>query len=155
MFKTVAIPNLSPPIAATWLTRTIDWFTAARSHRVICLVMGLWVFSIFDVALTMLAHEQGMLDESNPIARRLLNSPPAIMLYKLSLVTFASTIILSNRRRLVAELAAGGVLAVYTIVAIQWRLCYELYVLTHIGDIRSQEIDAIDLTILTSSAPLF
>ncbi len=135
----------------SWHGRLVNWVVAARSHRVICLLVGLWVFSVFDAALTILAHRQGMLDESNPIARHILShSPFAILIYKVVLVSFASYVLAVNRTRLVAELAAGGMLFIYTIVAIQWRLCYELYMLTHGGHVGSGEIDAIDITILTS-----
>ncbi len=151
--------SISPPLAIPdvdrssrrWFARLVDWAVAARSHRVICLLIGLWVINAFDVTLTILAHHQGMLEESNPIARRLLlHSPYVITLYKVGLVTFASVVLLKQRTRLVAEIAAGGMLLIYTIVAIQWRLCYELYALTYAGDIRQSDIDAIDLTILSS-----
>ncbi len=141
---------------ATWFTRLVDWVVAARSHRVICLLAGLWVFGAFDVVLTVIAHHQGMLAESNPIARHLLlQGPYAILLYKVGLVSFASIVLLVNRTRLVSELAASGMLLIYTIVAIQWRLCYELYMLTHVGNIRSSEIDAVDITLLTSQLTNF
>lgn len=134
----------------------VNRFVRARPHRVVCLLAGLWLINAFDVLLTVLAYRQGMLDESNPIARRiLLLNPYAILVYKLALVSFATAVLLKYRRRLLAELAATGMLFIYTLVAIQWRLCYELYLLTHRGDIRPHEIDAIDLTILTSQLTLF
>ncbi len=141
---------------AAWVRSLTGWLVASRPHRVVCLLFGVWLISGFDVVLTILAHYQGMLDETNPIARRLLlHSPYAVMAYKIALVTFASVILLTHRAQLVSEIAAGGILLIYTIVAIRWRLCYELYVLTHIGDVHPGEIDAVDLTILTSHLKFF
>lgn len=136
--------------------RLTDWFVGARSHRVVCLLGGLWLINGFDVALTVIAQSQGVLEEANPIARRiLLLNPIAILLYKVVLVSFASAVLMKYRSRLMSEVAAGGMLFIYTLVAIQWRLCYELYMLMHRGNIRAGEIDAIDLTILTSQLTLF
>jgi Domain of unknown function (DUF5658) len=120
------------------------------------LLAGLWLINGFDVVLTVLAYHQGMLDETNPIARHLLtHSPNVVLAYKVALVSFASIILIVYRTRFLAELAAGGMLFVYTLVAIRWRLCYELYLLTHVGGIRSSEIDAVNLMSLTADLTPF
>ncbi len=114
-----------------WVRQLTDRVVAARSQRVICLLIGLCIINAFDAVLTVLAHGQGMLDESNPIALRLLAlGPSAILIYKLVLVGFASTILLIQRRQLLSELAATGMLLVYILVAIRWQSCYELYLTT-------------------------
>ena len=56
------------PLRNTW-ERCVHWVVGARPHRVICLVMGIWLINGFDLALTLLAHEQGLLEEQNPVAR--------------------------------------------------------------------------------------
>ncbi len=64
--------GLLPPMEPT-RRRPLRWFaawaTASRSHRVICVLAGLWLINLFDLMLTVLAHTQGVLDESNPVAR--------------------------------------------------------------------------------------
>ena len=155
MTEAIAIPGQTTA-RPDWVGSLTEWLVSSRSHRVICLLLGVWVISGFDVVLTLLAHFQGMLDETNPIARQLLlHSPYAVLGFKVVLVTFASYILLTLRTNLLAEIAAGGMLVIYTIVAIRWRLCYELYTLTQVGDIRPGEIDAVDLTILTSHLKFF
>lgn len=150
MIEALAIPKLAREGKPAF-NRFVEWVVDARSHRVLCLLMGLWLINGFDVALTVIANHQGMLDESNPIARRLLlQSPYAVLAYKVILVTFASVVLMAHRTRLMSEIAAAGMLVIYTIVALQWRLCYELYILTHVGDIRTLDIDAVNLTTVAS-----
>ena len=72
---TPAAPSL--PSERTWISRTAHWVAAARSHRVICLVFGIWLLNGFDLAFTVLSHEQGVLHENNPVARWLLQNGPA------------------------------------------------------------------------------
>ncbi len=151
-----AVARAVPQTHIDWTNlwrRLVGWFVNARSHRVICLVIGLWMINGFDVVLTVLAHQQGMLAETNPIAEKLLaHSPVMVAVFKATLVTFASTVLIVYRRKFLAEIAAAGMLFIYTIVAVQWRLCYELYMLTHIGDVPVHEIDAVGLSSLGLSS---
>lgn len=126
----LAIPGLAPA-TGTWFEQFRGRLVETRPQRVVCLLVGLWLINGFDVALTVAAHSQGLLDETNPIAARLLShSPTALMLYKLALVTFASTVLLTHRRQFISEIAATGMLVIYVLVAVRWRLCYELYDVT-------------------------
>ena len=155
MPEAIAIPGQTTA-RSDWVASLTQWLVSSRPHRVICLLLGVWVINGFDVVLTLLAHFQGMLDETNPIARQLLlHSPYAVLGFKIVLVTFASYILLKLRTNLLSEIAAGGMLVIYTIVAIRWRLCYELYTLTYLGDIHPSEIDAVDLSIITSHLKFF
>ncbi len=139
-----------------WGRRFIDWVVAARSHRVICLLCGVWTISVFDLVLTVSAHHQGLLHESNPIAARILPfGPLALVVFKLATVAFASTVMLVNRTRFLSEVSAAGVLLVYSIVAVQWRLCYELYMLTRSGNMSVREIDVISFRHLISGLGFF
>lgn len=129
------IDALAIPVLAsanqTWLQQFREMFVAMRPQRVVCLLIGLWLINGFDVVLTVAAHRQGLLDETNPIAARLLShSPTALLLYKLALVTFASTVLLTHRKQFIAEIAATGMLVIYALVAVHWRLCYDLYDVT-------------------------
>lgn len=157
----IATTNLAAPLGTTtrqlgWVGRLVDWVVASRSHRVLCLLSGVWLISAFDVVLTVLAHHQGLLHESNPIAARILpHGPLAILLYKLALVVFASSVLLVHRRRLLSEISATLVLLVSVAVAVQWRLCYELYALTNSSNMSVKEIDAIDLNHVISQLRFF
>lgn len=138
------------------IPRIYQWLAASRAHRVLCLLFGVWLINAFDTALTVTAHSDGLLEESNPIAARLLlHSPTAVVIYKLALVGFSSVVLVIYRRRLLAELAAGGMLFIYTVVAIQWRLCYEVYALTRCSDFSERALNAIDLTHLIRTSWLF
>ena len=118
-----------------------SWLAKSRGHRVLCLVLGLWTVNLFDLVLTLTAHRQGLLHEANPIAAVLLSrGPQAVCLFKFCLVAAGSIILIRYRRHLSAELAAGSLLAVYALVAVQWKWCYELYVLAHTSDATNSEL---------------
>jgi len=154
-----AAPNLLPSgqvMHRAWGRRIVDWAVAGRSHRVICLLCGVWTISGFDLVLTVCANHQGLLHESNPIAARILPfGPVALVVFKLVTVAFASTVMLVNRTRFLAEVSAAGVLVIYAIVAVQWRLCYELYMLIRSGNMSVREIDIISFRHLISGYGLF
>jgi hypothetical protein len=100
----------------------------ARSHRVICLVLGVWLLNGFDLAFTILAHQHGLLHEENPLARRMLShGTTSIVLFKIGLVLIGSYPILRFRMRRISELAAVLVLAAYVMLAIRWSTCVDLY----------------------------
>ena len=65
------------------------------------------------------------------------------MLYKLALVTFASTVLMTHRREFIAEIAATGMLVIYALVAVRWRLCYELYDVTFMSRAYLDGLEAI------------
>lgn len=124
-----------------FLARGWDWIVAARSHRVVCLLAGLWLINLFDLILTLLAHRGGMLQEVNPLAEFLLrHGPGAVCLYKVGLVAVGSGILFYYRRRLLAELTASTLLLVYALVAVQWKWCYELYEISQTGGTSNADI---------------
>jgi hypothetical protein len=113
------------------LARLVDWAAAARAHRVILLVLSIWLLNAFDLALTILAHQQGVLHEQNPLARGMLEGGTwAILLYKVGLVMLGSYPLLKFRGVRITELGALVVLVSYALLAIRWSNCYELYTLT-------------------------
>ena len=112
----------------TWTSRLMTWMAEARSHRVICVVMGIWMLNAFDLIFTLLSHRHGLLDEENPIARFVLgNGTLSIVLFKVGLVLIGSYPLLRFRRVRLAELASYVVLAAYAFLAIRWSTCFELY----------------------------
>lgn len=108
--------------------RFARWFVEARAHRVICLVLGVWLINIFDLTLTVIAHRQGILVEQNPLARRLLqDGVMSIILYKVGMVCIGSYPLLRFRTTRIVEIGAVVVLLAYALVAFRWHSCYDVY----------------------------
>ncbi len=123
------------------MARIWTWISEARAHRVLCLLAGLWVISLFDLALTIISHRGGLLCEANPVAAFMLTrGPAAVFLYKGVLVAIGSAILIRYRRRLLAEFTAAALLIVYVVVAVHWKWCYELYELAHTNHIADSEL---------------
>lgn len=128
-----------------WGPRALAWFVDARSHRVICLVAGIWLINGFDLALTIMAHQQGLLSELNPLARRLLSDGPLwITLYKVGLVLIGTYPLIRFRTTRIAEMGALCVLLAYALLAVHWNTCYELYTLSLTNNVNWAEVQAID-----------
>jgi len=118
----------SARVHPSWWSRLIDWIVEARSHRVICVVLGIWLLNAFDLTFTILSHEQGLLHEQNPLARHMLqNGTPSIMLYKIGLVLIGTYPLLKFRKARITEMAALLVFLSYATLAVRWSTCYELY----------------------------
>ncbi len=112
-------------------TRFVRWVAEARSHRVICLVVGIWILNGFDLMFTILSHQQGMLHEQNPLARHMLQYGTAsVALFKIGLVLIGSYPLLRFRRARITELAALLILTSYAFLSIHWSMCYEQYSLS-------------------------
>lgn len=136
-----------PVARGTWATRFVAWAAASRDHRVICLVMGIWMLNGFDLVFTLLSHKHGLLQEQNPIARFMLgNGTSSIVLFKIGLVLIGSYPLLRFRRLRLAELAAYLVLAAYVFLAIRWSTCFELYAFALSGDIDLAGVDDVEVT---------
>ena len=121
------------------------WATASRSHRVICVLAGLWLINLFDLMLTVLAHAQGVLDESNPVARYILPfGPTALAAFKIALVGGGSAVLFRYRRRLIAEVTSISMFLVYACVAVRWKLCYEMYSLSTTANVTPADLEQLD-----------
>src|SRR5262245_20433184 len=74
-------------LAASRATRWPQWVVGNRADRVCVLLLGVWLMNGFDLMLTILADEQGVLHESNPIAAQVVeHGPLAITGFKLALL---------------------------------------------------------------------
>ncbi len=114
-----------------WYARPLDWIVEARSHRVILLVLSIWLLNAFDLLFTILAYEQGMLQEENPLARQMLHyGTPSIVLFKVGLVLIGSYPLLRFRTARITELGTLVILVSYALLAVHWSECYELYTAT-------------------------
>ena len=90
--------------------------------------MGIWLLNGFDLIFTILAHQQGMLQEQNPIARLMLTyGTPSIVLFKIGLVFIGSYPLLRFRTARITELGTLVILVAYALLAVHWSECYELY----------------------------
>lgn len=114
---------------------------AARGRRVIVLLLGLWIINAFDLALTLLAMRDGVLYEENPVARALLaHGPHALAVFKVLTVAAASSVLLYYRRHRCCEWATALVATAYTLVALQWKLCYEMYDITLTANVQWSDV---------------
>lgn len=131
------------PTDRQWFARLIHWAADARAHRVICLVLAIWLLNGFDLTFTILAHEQGLLQEQNPLARKLLaEGPLSVILFKVGLVFIGSYPLLRFRRARITEMATLVILLAYGLLAVHWSECYKLYTLTSGGPVNVAEISS-------------
>ncbi len=136
-----------PARPETLTTRFVAWVAGSRAHRVICLVMGIWLLNGFDLVFTLLSHRHGLLQEQNPVARLILgNGTSSIVLFKIGLVLIGSYPLLRFRRLRLAELAAYLVLAAYVLLAIRWSTCFELYSFALPGDVDLAGLENVEVT---------
>lgn len=125
--------------------RVIEWIVEARSHRVICLVLGIWLLNGFDLAFTILSHDQGMLHEENPLARHMLAYGTAsIILFKIGLVLIGSYPLLRFRAARITELGSFVILLSYAFLAVHWSECYDLYSITATHNVEMAESHLLD-----------
>jgi hypothetical protein len=93
---------------------------ARRSRRVMLLVFALALFNAFDLALTLLAHQSGYLDELNPLARWMLYHPVLVVIFKLSAVGLALVILIRFRHHSLVEFCCWCLCGVYVSLAMVW-----------------------------------
>ena len=94
--------------------------SARRGRRVILLLVLLCLLNAFDLACTVLVHKLGAFEEANPVARRVLQYPNLVVLFKTGMVAFATCVLFVYRRRRCVELACWGVCSVYVTLAFIW-----------------------------------
>lgn len=129
------------PVGRLWLSRLVHWAADARAHRVICLVLAIWLLNGFDLTFTILAHEQGLLQEQNPLARKFLaDGLLSVILFKVGLVCIGSYPLLRFRRARITEMATLMILMAYGLLAVHWSECYKLYTLASGGPVNVAEI---------------
>ena len=132
------------PAELGWCNRALRWMVDARSHRVICCLMGIWLLNGFDLVFAILSHEQGLLHEENPLAAHMLRQGMgSIILYKIGLVLIGSYPLLRFRTARIAELGTFVVLVAYALLAMRWSACFELYVLSSSHTVSIAEVQSI------------
>jgi hypothetical protein len=109
----------------------LEWAVEARAHRVVLLVLGIWLLNGFDLVFTILSHQNGVLDEENPVARHILrNGIGSIVMFKIGLVLVGSYPLLRFRTARITELGSIVILVAYAVLALHWSECFELYHIT-------------------------
>lgn len=93
---------------------------AARSRRVILLVVGLWILNLFDLNFTILACRIGDFKELNPLASGLLNSPRLLSVFKIALLSLSTGVFLVFRRRALTEAGCWLLFGVYSVLSFMW-----------------------------------
>ncbi len=120
--------SVQPETETDWWCRCVSWVVKARAHRVVCLVLGIWLINGFDLILTLLSHEQGVLVEQNPFARHMLEQGVlSLILYKTGMVFIGSYPLLKFRTARITEWGTLVILLSYATLAIRWSDCYEAY----------------------------
>jgi hypothetical protein len=98
---------------------------STRNRRFVWLLIGVWVVNCFDLELTLLAAQQRMLSEVNPVVARLLPyGPKALTLYKFSLLAAGTAILWRFRSYRLATVALWVIAVACVAVSLVW---YRLY----------------------------
>ncbi len=97
---------------------------ARRTRRVVLLLALVWIVTVCDLLLTLLARQIGGFHEANPLAREFVHDPGALAAYKFLLAGPATIVLLVFRRRLLTEVACWLLAAVYTALALLWLAYY-------------------------------
>ena len=94
----------------------------ARSRRIACLLLTVWVLCMADLSFTLWAHWFTPFYELNPLARRLLelNWITPLIAFKICLTGAGTGIFWLCRTRRTAEMATWLVAAAYVMLACQW-----------------------------------
>lgn len=94
----------------------------ARQRRILMLLSVLWLLATIDLGFTLWAQRYAMLEEFNPIARRLFDNGrvQAVIAYKIATLMIGSTIFWITRRRTSTEVGLWGLAMVYVLVMFQW-----------------------------------
>jgi hypothetical protein len=98
---------------------------ARRDRRFVCLLIGVWIVNCFDLELTLLAAQQRMLWELNPLVSGLISfGPKALTFYKFALLAMGSLILWRYRQYRIASLALWVVAIACVVLSLVW---YQLY----------------------------
>jgi len=98
-----------------------------RGRRVLLLVLVIWVFNVFDLNFTLLAHRIGGFEEANPLARAFLPSDEALVIYKFAMILPPTLIFLFFRRRLLTEIGCWTLFAAHVALSFMWVAYYSAF----------------------------
>ena len=119
-----------------------------RARRVLIFLSGIWILSLFDLLMTVRAEADGVLNECNPLATYMLTlGVPALLAFKLVPLLGASFLFVRFRHRCCTEVGVLVALFAYAVVAVQWKLCYQMYEIVIVGNCTPASFDYIDAII--------
>jgi hypothetical protein len=99
--------------------------SGSRDRRFFWLLIGVWVVNCFDLELTLLAAQQRMLWELNPVVGQLVPfGPKALTLYKFGLLAVGTALLWRFRWHPAAMKALWVVAIACVVVSVVW---YQLY----------------------------
>lgn len=123
----------------------------SRTRRLILLLVGTWLLSVFDLAFTLAAKSMGVLIELNPLAGWLFENHGdwAVVLFKVALMATGTAILIVYRRRKCAESAAWFLIVVHALLSVHWYAYYH-------GDDASEAVIEIStvIAVIESNAPV-
>lgn len=121
--RTIQPAKLSAISRSPWSILTTT--TLDREHRILFALLGVWIFSAFDLAFTISESRATHFIELNPIAATLLENPPHVIgAYKFGLLSAGTLILCKLRRYGVTELGAWFLFAACMYVMIRWHVYF-------------------------------
>ena len=98
-----------------------------RERRLFYLLLSAWVINAFDLALTLLAYQQNLLVELNPLAARVLpHGTAAVVIYKCTMLFIGTGVLWYCRRHWATEPAVWAYLVLCVGLSFWWhRLLHE------------------------------
>lgn len=99
--------------------------TDSAYGRLFYLLVGAWIINFFDLGFTVLAQQQHLITELNPVAARLLNHGPLVLaLYKFGLLGAGSALLWWQRRQRFTEVCLWTYCLVCVMLALRWHAFY-------------------------------
>lgn len=96
----------------------------ANKRRILLMLMGIWIISAFDLILTISAHNLGILEELNPIARHLVEDHQSLSVYKIALVSLWSWVFWRYYDRKSVRIGIVILFVIYFALAVYWHMLY-------------------------------
>jgi len=124
-----ALGSTQPPPAYAGRPTVLSAAPAAsdssRTRRLVWLLVAAWMINLFDLVFTLMAHQQGLLTELNPLAAWVIPyGPAALAAYKITLLGLGTALLWSGRRLPMAEQGTWLYVLVCVVLSLHW---YQLY----------------------------
>lgn len=98
----------------------------ARAFRILFALCGIWFISACDLLFTVSESAFQHFSELNPLAAMFVDCPPALLaIYKLSLLTFGTVLLVALRRHRASETGCWVLLAAYVLLALRWFVYFQ------------------------------
>ncbi len=112
------VPKPATPATAL----PVDARRRARGRRLFWLLLAVWIINLFDLGLTLLAYQQNLMVELNPLAAKVLpHGTAALVAYKLGLLGLGTVALWYCRHHWVTEPAVWGYVVVCVCLSFWWH----------------------------------